>query len=113
MITFGEVIKKRLGMDDNFSFHPGFVMNFGDEYQQRLHLDVNVITKKEWILHGPLCQEGMWLHIVVHQKGRKNTQLFPRKIHIPFGNYLLICSDVVHSGFLGIAVLKCWRHFHF
>ena len=41
--------------------------------------------------------------------------LIPRKVHIPFGHYLLLRSDVVHSGICGTSgnirfhmVFKCW-----
>ena len=42
-----------------------------------------------------------WLHVVVHLESDDVLKLIPRKIFIPFGTYLLIRSDVVHSGLCG------------
>ena len=53
---------------------------------------------RPWILHCPLCKEGMWILIWTgpHHEGEK-----PLLVHIPFGRMMLLKSDVVHSGCYG------------
>lgn len=50
-----------------------------------------------WVLHCPLCKEGMELNY--WPETRKNQP--PVRIHIPFGTFLLSRVDAVHGGIFG------------
>ena len=94
-------MKSALSLDEDMEFMPGFMVHFGSGHHQRLHLDFKNAKGNEWVMHGALCGEGMWLHVVVHITEGDKVLLIPRKIHILFGHYLLLRSDVVHSGICG------------
>jgi hypothetical protein len=62
-----------------------------------------------WILHVPLCQEGMMLHVwpttrdaETHADEFENFKLGkPEYIHVAFGDALLLRADVAHGGCFG------------
>ena len=66
-------MKSALGLDGEMEFMPGFMVHFGSGYCQRLNLDFENAKGNEWVLHGALCGEGMWLHVVDHKiEGEKH-----------------------------------------
>ena len=63
-----------------------------------------------WVVHVPLCKEGMMLHIWPTQRdqathadaGREKFKLgTPKLIFVAFGDYLLLRADVCHGGCFG------------
>ena len=99
--NFAKIIKGKVGIDETYGHFPGFVMHTGEESFQEFHLDLPGGTGNEWILHAPLCTQGMWLHVAIHIVEEEKTVVIPQKLRIPFGCYLLLRSSVVHSGICG------------
>jgi hypothetical protein len=63
-----------------------------------------------WVLHVPLCQEGMMLHVWPTERDQSThmeecIEKFkigpPRYIHVAFGDALLLRADVAHGGCFG------------
>jgi hypothetical protein len=77
-----------------FSVFPGCVMT-ELAYDQRAHIDMST-----WgiIVHMPLCEEGMLIHIWSQGSSRTLTGKF---IHVPFGSFLALPAHSVHSGVYG------------
>ena len=65
----------------------GFTVHFGSGCRQRLHLDFLNATGNEWILNGPLCEEGMWLYVVVHKVTDENILLERFTFHLDISYY--------------------------
>jgi hypothetical protein len=111
--TFGFSILKSLGFHptkDTHSLGPGIVYTDA-AYAQAAHTDFDECeceaSKKSWILHMPLQKEGMLLSVWDYDH-------LHNYVFIPFGSYLAIRSDVMHSGVYGEAgncrfhlILKC------
>ena len=53
-----------------------------------------------FIMHLPLCSEGMWLRIWERDGVARKTST-GYFIHIPFGTVLFLRSDIAHSGIFG------------
>jgi hypothetical protein len=69
---------------------------------QRPHLDVPGCThlpehKRAYIVHLPLCEEGLALQIW----DGEGKELRPTLLYVPFGMALILRSDVVHAGCYG------------
>ena len=62
-----QFIKTSLKLDETYVSIPGILITKQTRHQ-RLHLDFEDITDDPkdvaWILHMPLCKEGMWLNII-------------------------------------------------
>jgi hypothetical protein len=62
-----------------------------------------------WIVHVPLCREGMMLHVWPTQRDLDTHALkkeklklgTPKLIYVAFGDYLLLRADVCHGGCFG------------
>lgn len=62
-----------------------------------------------WIVHVPLCREGMMLHVWPTQRDLGTHALeaeklklgTPRLVYVAFGDYLLLRADVCHGGCFG------------
>jgi hypothetical protein len=63
-----------------------------------------------WVLHVPLCKEGMMLHVWPTERDKEthsapkfeNFKLGPPKyVHIAFGDAILLRGDVAHGGCFG------------
>jgi hypothetical protein len=62
-----------------------------------------------WIVHVPLCREGMMLHVWPTQRdldthALENEKLKlgdPKLVYVAFGDYLLLRADVCHGGCFG------------
>jgi hypothetical protein len=54
-----------------------------------------------WILHAPLCEEGMWLNFFPINEVNNKRVVTPVKAHIPLGLYIVLRADVIHSGAMG------------
>ena len=75
-------------------------------YPQPPHRDMKgCVAGEEWrqpyysyILHLPLCEEGMFLNI---WEDPDDKSVPPLRIHVPFGTFLLLRMDVVHGGVFG------------
>ena len=66
-------------------------------YDQHLHLDED--TKENvFFLHIPLTEEGSFIRALV---GSKKGEKIEKKIHIPFGTFLVLPSYVYHAGVYG------------
>jgi hypothetical protein len=76
-----------------YSFYPGCVST-GKAYHQRAHIDLD-----RWglVIHAPLCLEGMMV-LVWPADSRHKPGVF---IHVPFGSFLALPSNVVHAGVYG------------
>jgi len=90
----------------NYMWYPGFVYTVR-AYQQIAHVDIpyeyemmenNEIDPKElsWIVHAPLQQTGGMISIWNRNKNEHRYQ------YIPFGCFVAIRSDVIHSGVYGL-----------
>ena len=79
---------------------PGFVTT-GKAVHQGYHLDnteINFDTENEaFIVHIPLCVEGMWLRLAKLEKNKLNETMY----HIPFGRGIILPSYQLHSGHYG------------
>jgi hypothetical protein len=108
--TFGLSILKRFGFKqvsiNTHTLAPGVVYTEAP-YAQAAHLDFDeteqTSDKKSWILHMPLQRDGLLLS--VWDPPVKNTQDeyigTHEHIYVPFGAYIALRSDVLHSGVLG------------
>ena len=80
---------------------PGFVRT-GLAVHQEFHLDnknINLDDKNEaFIVHIPLCVEGMWLRLA---KLQNNAILVDEMLHIPFGSGVILPSYQLHTGHYG------------
>ena len=62
-----------------------------------------------WVLHIPLCKEGMMLHVwpthrdvATHANEKEQLQMgTPKLVFVAFGDYLLLRADVCHGGCFG------------
>jgi hypothetical protein len=107
---FGKSILKTLGLKGvsrtTHTFAPGVVYT-EDSYSQAAHLDFDETslepTKKSWIIHLPLQKEGMLLSIwdLPIVKDERHDQAKHDYIFVPFGSYIALRSDVLHSGVYG------------
>ena len=75
------------------------------QYHQNAHVDLSTsvfVPHKPlgFIMHLPLCSEGMWLRIW-ERDGVPRLTSTGYYIHIPFGSVLFLRSDIVHSGIFG------------
>ena len=79
---------------------PGFVTT-GKAVHQGYHLDnteINFDTENEaFIVHIPLCVEGMWLRLAKLEKNKLNETMY----HIPFGRGIILPTYQLHSGHYG------------
>ena len=84
---------------------PGAVLTV-KPFAQPPHRDMQGFDRKDdwqqsyfpFILHLPLCEEGMFLN-VWHMP--HDESVAPYQLHIPFGTFVLLRVDVVHGGVLG------------
>ena len=83
---------------------PGLVLTQKCVVQQA-HIDFQNIDHipsdfgKPWIMHLPLCEEGMYLNI--WSSVEKKILHIPQFVHIPFGAFMLLQADVIHGGVFG------------
>jgi hypothetical protein len=108
--TFGKAILKGLGFKSvstsTHSFAPGVVYT-ENSFPQAAHIDFNETnlsaSKKSWILHMPLQKEGMLLSVwdtpIKDEERDDNSK--HHYIFVPFGSYVALRSDVLHSGVYG------------
>jgi hypothetical protein len=62
-----------------------------------------------WIVHVPLCREGMMLHVWPTERDQATHTLkveklrlgTPKLVYVAFGDYLLLRADVCHGGCFG------------
>lgn len=62
-----------------------------------------------WVVHVPICKEGMMLHIwptqrdeATHGKAEEKFILgIPKLVYVAFGDYLILRADVCHGGCFG------------
>jgi hypothetical protein len=97
-VLFPEKIDTMLDeeMKDHILLMPTVVIT-KKPYDQTLHLDDE---KGEilFLLHFPLCEEGMLLRVLGNSKKGKTMSDFLR---IPFGSYAITRGDVYHAGIYG------------
>ena len=91
-------MKENLGtrVNDSFRETVGFIVT-NDPSVQIPHCNEDY-SKKEafsWFLHAPLTTEGSWLNIWNESCVLKDV------FFIPFGCFLILRSDVIHSGVYG------------
>ena len=111
--TFGKAILKRLGFKtvtrSTHSFAPGLVYT-EIPYPQDAHLDFDesnmAAAQKSWIIHMPLQKEGMllsvWdLPIDDDQLQELSGDAKHQYMFVPFGSYIALRADVLHSGVYG------------
>ena len=81
---------------------PGFLVTERRSFQN-VHFDFEKIPmeeeKRPFVLHLPLCTEGMKLNIVK----ASGNEVFPITLHILFGTYVVTRADVLHGGCFGSA----------
>lgn len=86
--------------NEKLTVSPGFLVTEEESFQP-VHFDFEKIPKRindrPFILHLPLCREGMKLNVVI-VKGRR---LYPISLRIPFGSFVLTRADVLHGGCYG------------
>lgn len=78
---------------------------------QPAHRDFGDIGKMQseiyapWVLHLPLCKEGLYLRVWTFPKKHVEKTAIEGwccfMVHVPFGAFLLLRGDVVHSGVYG------------
>jgi hypothetical protein len=108
--SFGFSILKALGLHANRTTHlfgPGVVYT-ETPFHQRAHADFDEVSqepvKKSWILHMPLQREGMLLSIweaPIADTAGDNSSMDHKYTYVPFGSYIALRSDVLHSGVYG------------
>jgi hypothetical protein len=83
-------------MQDHILLLPGVVVT-RNAHNQGLHLD-DKPGEILFLLHFPLCEEGMLLRVFDESNGLKAKSNFLR---IPFGSYAITRGDVYHAGIYG------------
>jgi hypothetical protein len=111
-----ETISSSDGEDGNHARGPGRTRHAPNKFTdyQPPHWDFTgwrfvAARDMPWILHVPLCQEGMMLHVwpterdpETHQDEKERLKIgTPRYIHVAFGDALLLRADVAHGGCFG------------
>ena len=85
---------------------PSYILVYMKEpYKQQAHVDLSASVfvphkKIGFIMHLPLCSEGIWLRIW-ERDGIARLGSKGYLIHIPFGTVLFLRSDIVQSGIYG------------
>jgi hypothetical protein len=107
---FGQSILKGLGLGritvSTHTYAPGIVYTEGS-FTQAAHIDFDetgqLNKKKSWILHMPLQREGLLLSVwdLPINKGKRNDEDKHKYMYVPFGAYIALRSDVLHSGCYG------------
>ena len=88
----------------SYYFCPGVVGNVGEPGYQMLHVDhpeeefLGTGSPPAWIVHMPLCSEGLALQVCLNPVEKQICRQF---IYIPFGQMLILRSDIYHSGHFG------------
>ena len=108
--NFGTAILKGLGFKQvtkkTHSIAPGVVYT-ENSYNQAAHIDFDETEKpaveKSWILHLPLQKEGLLLSVwdLPIKDDARNTGAQHEYVFVPFGSYICLRSDVLHSGVYG------------
>jgi hypothetical protein len=107
---FGKSILKTLGLrrvtKSTHSLAPGVVYT-ESSFSQAAHLDFDETSldpiEKSWIIHLPLQREGMLLSVwdIPILKDIRDDHAQHDYIFVPFGSYIALRSDVLHSGVYG------------
>ena len=89
-----------------WQFYPSLVFTKGLVSHQKPHLDFPKaeFMKKgrvPFILHLPLCKEGLALQIWSTWEGDGTSHVRPKLIFVPFGCALLLQADIYHAGCYG------------
>ena len=107
---FGNSVLKALGFKrvnkNARSLAPGVVCT-ENSFAQAAHIDFDETKKraveKSWILHTPLQKEGLllsaWDLPIIDENRDENAK--HNYIFVPFGSYICLRSDVLHSGVCG------------
>jgi hypothetical protein len=92
-----------LEIQDHILLLPGIVRT-NKPHDQSLHLD-DKPGQILFLLHFPLCKEGMMLRVwdksTNTKEGSKNTRPHSSYLRIPFGSYAITRGDVYHAGIYG------------
>ena len=90
----------------SWDFYPSIVFTKGAASHQKPHLDfpnANLMkhARVPYILHLPLCEEGLSLQVWKCWDGAQNDNVCPKLILVPFGTALLLRADLYHAGCYG------------
>ena len=90
----------------SWEFYPSIVFTKGTASHQKPHLDFPMAHTMRagripFILHLPLCEEGLALQLWKCWKGELLGSISPKFIFVPFGSALLLRADVYHAGCYG------------
>jgi hypothetical protein len=104
LATTGDILFE--GEETCWQFYPSLVLTKGLASHQKPHLDFPKaeFMKKgrvPFILHLPLCKEGLALQIWSTWEGDGTSHVQPKLIFVPFGCALLLQADIYHDGCYG------------
>ena len=94
------------GEETCWQFYPSLVFTKGPASHQKPHLDfprADCMRKGRvpFVLHLPLCEEGLALQIWSTWGGNGTKHMLPKLIFVPFGCALLLRADIYHAGCYG------------
>jgi hypothetical protein len=101
LATTGDILFE--GEETCWQLYPSLVLTKGLASHQKPHLDFPKaeFMKKgrvPFILHLPLCKEGLALQIWSTWEGDGTSHVQPKLIFVPFGCALLLQADIYHDG---------------
>jgi hypothetical protein len=102
--TIGDILLE--GEETCWQFYPSLVFTKGLASHQKPHLDFPKAEfmrkgRVPFILHLPLCKEGLALQIWSTWEGEGTSHIQPKLIFVPFGCALLLRADIYHAGCYG------------
>ena len=105
--VLAERIMKKMEWDNGeYTYIPAALLTM-EQDNQRIHVDFTQLFANEedipWVFHAPLCREGAWLNVIsiIPNAHTTQTEVTPLRVHIPFGNFILLKGTVPHSGVYG------------
>jgi hypothetical protein len=101
LATTGDILLE--GEETCWQFYPRLVFTKGLASHQKPHLDFPKAEfmrkgRVPFILHLPLCKEGLVLQIWSTWEGDGTSHVRPKLIFVPFGCALLLRADIYHAG---------------
>jgi hypothetical protein len=105
LATTGDILLE--GEETCWQFYPSLVFTKGLASHQKPHLDFPKAEfmrkgRVPFILHLPLCKEGLALQIWSTWEADGTSHVRPKLIFVPFGCALLLRADIYHAGCYGI-----------
>ena len=104
LATTGDILLDK--GETSWEYYPSVVFTKGAASHQKPHLDFPMANtmrsgRVPYILHLPLCKEGLALQIWKCWEGQVEDKISPKFLFVPFGSALLLGADIYHAGCYG------------